>query len=75
MFFFKLPNIFRKKPVVRQQELDEFSEDGCRLDDSILIVMGICKKYDEKGMHAMAKEIHRQVGEHILQRGLRRWQV
>jgi hypothetical protein len=74
--FFKLPILFRRKAVVKQPEkLDKFSEDSYKLDVAILTVLDVCKEYDEHGMYAMAREIHRQVGEKILQRGLRRWQV
>lgn len=67
--------VFGGKKVIKPTKLDEFGEDSYSLDVAILTVAGICKKYDEKGMHSMAREIHRQVGEKILQRGLRRWQV
>jgi adenylylsulfate kinase-like enzyme len=74
--FFRLPILFKRKPVVKQPEkLDKFSEDGYKLDVAILTVLDVCKEYDEKGMYSMAREIHRQVGETILQRGLRRWQT
>lgn len=73
---FRLPMLFRRKIKAKDiEELDEFAEDSYRLDVAILTVTGICKKYNEKGMHSMAREINRQVGEKILQRGLRRWQT
>jgi hypothetical protein len=78
--YLRLPILFGRKPepaiVVKPPEkLDKFSEDGLRLDAAILTVLEICREYDEKGMHAMTKEVSRQVGEKILQRGLRRWQI
>jgi hypothetical protein len=74
--FFKLPILFRKKAVVKQPEkLDKHAENSYQFDVAMLTVINICNKYQQTGMSAMAKEIHRQVGEKILQRGLKGWQT
>jgi hypothetical protein len=74
--FFRLPILFKRKPVVKPPEkLDDFSEDNYALAVATLKIVAICDKYGQKGMAAMANEVNRQVGEKILQRGLWRWQV
>ena len=65
----------KKKQVVDVWNIDEFSDDGHDLDVAILKVLGLCEKYGQTGMYSMTKEVHRQVGEVIMQRGLRRWQT
>jgi len=72
----KLFSWFKKKPIVKVPEkLDKQSEDSYALDVAILKVMALAKEYGPPGMVEMAKEISRQVGEKILQSGLRKWHV
>lgn len=76
MFFFKIPTLFKRKPVVKTPEkLDKHAENSYQLDVAILTVIRICNNYDATGMGCMAKEIQRQLGERILQRGIRHWQM
>jgi len=75
----KIFSLFKKKPkktiVNGLERLDKKSEDSYALDVAILKVMALAKEYGPPGMVEMAKEISRQVGENILQSGLKKWSV
>jgi len=63
--------LFKKKKK-ELEELDEFSDDSYKLDLALITVVNICNKYEEKGLAMLLHQAGRQMGEIILQRGLRR---
>jgi len=75
MFFFKLPNIFRKKPVVRQEKLDPMAEDTLKVEHATLVLASIAAKYGVAGMKEMSQYIGNKIGNEIVNTGLRRWEI
>ena len=70
--------LFRRKKKKRDagdDSLDEFAEDQCKIDDAVLTMVAMSRKYGSAGTDEMIVYVAGQLGNKIMLRGSGRWQI